>query len=84
MSVVTTRVTSARIVRATGVCCRCDSRFHDEVVLAVIDPRVPSGIVFIELRHLGDLDPDLRIGRPRREPALDRLGETPTAKGAAS
>jgi hypothetical protein len=61
-------VTSGRIVRATGVCCRCDSRFRDEVVLAVVDARVPSGVAFIELRHLEDLDPALWI---------DLLGDNP-------
>jgi hypothetical protein len=53
-TVETTHAVPSHIVRATGICCRCDSRFYDELVLAIIDPRVPSGVVFIELRHLMD------------------------------
>lgn len=39
-------------VTASGVCCLCDSRFHDEPVLAWRNPRVPGGWVYLEARHL--------------------------------
>ena len=66
-------MTSARIVRATGVCCRCDSRFYDELVVAVVDQRVPSGVVFIELRHLADIQEGLRIEVPLHGPNANFL-----------
>jgi hypothetical protein len=54
--------TASWIVRATGVCCRCDRQFRDELVLTVSDPRVPSGVVYIELRHL--VEGDVAAERP--------------------
>jgi hypothetical protein len=71
---------SGQIVRATGVCCRCDSHFHEELVLAVVDTRVPSGVVFIELRHLAG-DPD-GCRRGSREPRHGFPGSTHTRASA--
>jgi hypothetical protein len=45
-------MSTASLVRATGVCCACDSRFRDELVLAVRDRRMPAGVVYLELRHV--------------------------------
>jgi hypothetical protein len=47
------------IVRASGVCCHCDSRFRDEVVVRIADQAVPSGFVYIELRHLASARRDV-------------------------
>jgi hypothetical protein len=41
-----------RLVRATGRCCRCDSHFREEEVLAMPDSRVPGGVAYLEVRHL--------------------------------
>jgi hypothetical protein len=46
---------TCQIVRASGLCCRCDSRFTDELVVALSDSRVPGGVVFVELRHLTEI-----------------------------
>ena len=47
-----TQPMTCRVVRASGRCCRCDSRFNDELVIALNDSRVPPGVVFMELRHV--------------------------------
>jgi hypothetical protein len=53
-----TYLAPGRIVRATGLCCRCDRQFRDELVLTLSDPCVPSGVIYIELRHLLEGDSD--------------------------
>src|SRR4051812_43510767 len=42
----------SRILRTSGFCCMCDSRFSDELVLAVPDDALPTGWAYYELRHL--------------------------------
>jgi hypothetical protein len=52
------------IVRASGFCCLCDSRFSDEVVLRFREPALPGGWGYIELRHLEVPSPvDLALTR---------------------
>jgi hypothetical protein len=40
------------LVRTSGTCCRCDSRFVDELVVRVPSRALPGGFPYIELRHL--------------------------------
>lgn len=46
------------IVRASGFCCLCDSRFSEELVLRFQEPALPGGWGYIELRHLEEPSPD--------------------------
>src|SRR4051812_21809938 len=53
-------IAGSRIVRGSGVCCLCYSRFRNELVLAVPDRALPNGWSYYELRHLraGPRTPD--------------------------
>src|SRR5438034_3932273 len=46
-----------RLVRTSGVCCLCDTRFSDQEVVAIADQALPDGWAYYELRHLkrGDI-----------------------------
>src|SRR3954453_14227222 len=61
------------LAAASGVCCLCDSRFHDELVLAWPSGEVTGGQIFVELRHVDAeaascLASDEDHGRPPRDP----------------
>jgi hypothetical protein len=43
---------SAELVRATGICARCDSRFTDQIVARYPAPSLPTRVAYVELRHL--------------------------------
>ena len=42
----------ARLVRTSGFCVWCDSRFTDELVWRVPHTAVPGGVVYVERRHV--------------------------------
>lgn len=42
------------IVRATGTCCACDTKFYDKDVARMPSPCAPCGWAYMELRHLPD------------------------------
>jgi hypothetical protein len=41
----------ARLVRASGLCAWCDSRFINEIVWRIPDSAIPGGVLYIESRH---------------------------------
>jgi hypothetical protein len=43
---------TGEIVRATGLCVRCDFKFINEVVARYPDRAMPGGWAYVELRHL--------------------------------
>jgi hypothetical protein len=56
LDVGTRRLLKGAKVVATGRCAVCDSRFCDEPVVAIPDPALPGGYVFVEPRHLEEPD----------------------------
>ena len=69
MDAIDANATEETIVRASGVCSTCDSRFRDERVLRICEPCVPAGYIYIELRHFKEADPPGR-GRLSRAPQV--------------
>ena len=70
MQAIRANTTEETIVRASGVCSTCDSRFRDELVLRIPESCVPGGYIYIELRHLHEAartgPPDRKLARPPR------------------
>ena len=52
----TTLGADARLVRASGLCVSCDTRFTDELVWRVADSAAPGGVVYVERRHVEPAD----------------------------
>ncbi|MCU1677337.1 MAG: hypothetical protein JWM93_2095 [Frankiales bacterium] len=62
------------LIRASGFCMACDSRFTDELVLRYPDRALPCGYADFEVRHLHDAQPpQKRAIPPAGQQAKDRL-----------
>jgi hypothetical protein len=48
------KVDGVELVRATGFCCVCDSRFKDAFVVRYLNSSMPGGWAYVEPRHLRD------------------------------
>lgn len=51
----------ARLLRTSGTCLACDSRFTDELVLALPARAVPGGWAYVELRHVAGVHDDATV-----------------------
>jgi hypothetical protein len=70
------------LVRATGMCIACDSRFRDELAARIQSPCAPSGWAYIELRHLPvEVEAALRQGAPEASDAVTAAVQAGTDRG---
>src|SRR3954447_4084514 len=63
-----------RVVRTSGLCCVCDSRFRDQEVLALRDEALPRGWAYVELRHVSDPG---RSAAARKDSSADTTDDRP-------
>lgn len=62
----------ARLVRASGFCSLCDSRFRDELAYEFRAPDMRAGVAFIESRHVRL--PDKELAGNEATPQADGFG----------